>query len=102
MPACFLSCRLAEIFALLVVLVVVANALGLMVGVLKPAEALRCVVIALSLCAVLAVLVVMLLQIWSDLTILQKIGVTAIGLALLLRTVRQCRARRKPNPKSGQ
>lgn len=82
MPACCISPGLAEMFAALVVLIIVVNAIVLTIGTLKPSEALRNIVVAICLLLALAALVGILLNLWEYLSILEKIGVSVIGAVL--------------------
>lgn len=94
MSICSEFAELTEAVAILIILV---NALGLMIGAVKPGEVPRNV--ALSLC--LAVIVVtsfeVLLHLWEELTFLEKMGLATIWIMLVLRGIP-----RRRTPKRGK
>jgi hypothetical protein len=88
-PANCLSRGLAEMFVLLLVVIVVVNAFALMARILSFGEALRNVVVATCLLLAIAALPGILLHLWEDLSILEKIGGAVIATLLVLRRVPQ-------------
>lgn len=88
MPTCHLSRDLAEMFTLLVVVIVVVNAFALMVRVASLGEILRNAIVSIRVLLALAALFGVLLDLWENLTLLEKIGVATVGVLLVYWKIR--------------
>ena len=60
----------------------ILTAFGLMLGIVKPADALRRVAAILSIVMLLMVLPAVLVNIWSGMSLWQRLGLAAIALGL--------------------
>lgn len=92
-------CEIEEMAAPVLLLVVVANTLGLMIGSVKPADALRKIALTFCLLVLLAALFGTLSHVWENLNFLQKMGVATMGVALMLWVIQRWRAPRKSKSK---
>ena len=75
---------LTEILASLAVLLIVTAGIGVMLGAIKPADALRSIGALVGVFVLLAVLICNLMNLWAALPLAKKIGLVAPGVALLL------------------
>jgi hypothetical protein len=92
--------KFTELIAWFGVFIIVSNALGLMVGAIKPSELFRNIVVALGLAAVPVALLEMLLHLWEKLNFPQEIGLAMAGAVLLLRAIPRRRGHRRGRPES--
>jgi hypothetical protein len=67
---------------LLAIIALILTAFGLMLGVVKPADALRRVGLVLGVAMLLMVLPAVLVNLWSGISLWQRLGLTAIGIGI--------------------
>jgi hypothetical protein len=81
----------------LAMIALILTAFGLMLGIVKPADALRRVAAILGIVMLLIVLPAVLVSIWSAMSVWQRLGLAAIGIGVWqwLRPRRQTRKRSK-------
>jgi hypothetical protein len=87
----------SEIVGSLATIAIITTALGTMVGLVKPADALKYCVAIVGIAIVLVMLVSVLVGIWSSMSLWQKVIVALIGFAVwwLRRERRQPRKRKE-------
>ncbi|MGC9224920.1 MAG: hypothetical protein ACP5E2_13415 [Terracidiphilus sp.] len=60
----------------------ILTAFGLMLGIMKPADALRRVGAIMGIVMLLLVLPAVLVNVWSDMSLWQRLGLAALGIGL--------------------
>ena len=66
----------------LAIIALILTAFGFMLGIVKPADALRRVAGILGVVMLLMVLPAVIVSIWSDMSLLQRLGLAAIAIGL--------------------
>jgi hypothetical protein len=72
----------AALLGSLAIIAIVLTAFGLMLGIVKPADALRRVGAILGVVMLLMVIPVVLVSAWSGMSLWQQIALTAIGIGI--------------------
>lgn len=76
--------RLVELTAAVAILVIVASALGIMVGAVKPREALSNIAVVLGLAVAFVALLGVMMHLWRQMHLTTKVVVATTGTTLAL------------------